>query len=171
MTLPIEEARRLGIPQILIQSAVADGLLEQLIGSHQALEDAEPATTTQEAAPIPEANQPGDTSCLPLFDRNGLFVRSVSFREAARMVASGQAEAIVPGGWRERTDVEWSGVRLSFTPDPIWSNASLDHHDAKRIAGELGPDPDEYLLARAARIKLRFWPLIHDDRAPLVACR
>ena len=94
---------------------------------------------------------------LPLFDRNGIFVRHISIAEAASMVDNDSAEPIQSGGWRDRPDLEWEGVRLSLSRDYSWSPTSFTAHEMQAIIGAVGSQAEQ----RAARLKLEVWQSIH----------
>jgi hypothetical protein len=97
------------------------------------------------------------TSTLPLFDRNGLYVRQISIREAAKMVNNESAQPIQSGGWRDRPDLQWEGVRLSVDRCFEWSPAAITCREMDCIVGAAG-EPGEQ---NAARIKLALWRSIH----------
>ena len=90
---------------------------------------------------------------LPLFDLNAAFVRTVSVREAVAMVNGGVAEPLCDGGWRDRDDAEWVGVKLSIPRDIHWSRTCLDATDARRNVAEIGEDDE----IRASQLRVRYW--------------
>jgi hypothetical protein len=98
---------------------------------------------------------------LPLKDLNGDFVRMVSLQEAAHMVDSGQASAIVPGNWRDRTDIPWEGIQLIVQCDPNWSPTSLGMEDAMKAAGLIDSDSDW-------EAKWLLWRYVGDTKATRV---
>jgi len=94
---------------------------------------------------------------LPLFDRNGIYVRRISIAEAAQMIDRDSAEPIQSGGWRDRPDLEWEGVRLTLSRDYSWSPSSITSHEMQAIVGAVGSQGEQ----AAARLKLLLWPTIH----------
>ena len=94
---------------------------------------------------------------LPLYDRNGIYVRQISMKEAAQMVDNDSAAPIIRGGWRDREDVEWEGIRLCVTRYWNWSSTSLNENDMLAIVGAAGSQSTQAM----ARAKLRVWKEIH----------
>jgi hypothetical protein len=97
------------------------------------------------------------TATIPLYDRNGLYLRQISIGEAAKMVDAENAEPVQSGGWRDRPDLEWEGVKLSLSRDYSWSPSSLTVHDMQAIVGAVGSQGEQ----AAARAKLLLWRSIH----------
>jgi hypothetical protein len=98
-----------------------------------------------------------DSMPLPLLDANGEFVRRVSLREAQQLVDIGHCEPVIPGGWRDRPDVEWDAVRLIVEADYKWSTCSLTSVDALKAVGAIPTDED-------SEAKLKYWCEIGDDK-------
>ena len=94
---------------------------------------------------------------LPLYDRNGIFVRRISVAEAAQMVDNETAEAIQPRGFRNRPDLEWEGIRLNLSRNYNWSPASITAHEMQSIVGAVGSHAEQV----AARAKVLLWRSIH----------
>jgi len=94
---------------------------------------------------------------LPLYDRNGLYLRQISMLEAVRMVDNDSAEPIQSGGWRDRPDLEWEGIRLRLDRNFDWSPTSLTVRNMECIVGAVGSPGEQ----AAARLKLEVWQQIH----------
>jgi hypothetical protein len=157
------------LPEILRESARLDGLaIEELMERTLALvpEHPDPGPPPQEK--IPDAAPVMDIT-LPLYDANGIYVRHVTDHEAQQLVDRGSALGVMTAGWTSdrRNDLPWLSVRL-VVPRAVlqYSSASLDHHDAQAVAGELG----DSAAAHASRAKVKAWPKVGDERAPRVGC-
>jgi hypothetical protein len=99
---------------------------------------------------------PATEDRLPLYDRNGLFVRDITDHEAQGMVNRGSAIGLMANGWDStmRNDLPWLSVRMVVTRGVLKSSpCCLDHSDMKRIAGEEGDTP----AAWASRLKFQLW--------------
>ena len=97
------------------------------------------------------------TTTLPLYDRNGLFVRHISYSEAAKMVDGENAVPIQPRGFRNRRDLAWEGVQLVMDRRFQWSACSITPTEMDAIVGASGSAGEQ----RAARAKLAVWREIH----------
>jgi hypothetical protein len=97
------------------------------------------------------------TPTIPLYDRNGLYVRQIGRREAAAMIKNETAEPIQERGWKNRPDLELQGIRLRVSRGYMWSPSCIGPHEMNLVIGAVGSQGEQ----EAARLKLELWRTIH----------
>jgi hypothetical protein len=107
---------------------------------------------------------------LPLYDSQGSYIREVTIRTAQLLVDGEQAQALVPGNWRNRKDIEWQGVQLIPTRADKDSPASISAAENRVNAGAYS-DHHSPSYVESVRAKVEAWPWVGDTLAVCVRPR